>query len=195
MTGPHILILTMLALDGFISISDGQSATATIPTADGKCEITIDSSQSTELRDWADHKLAATLAEWYPKIVAMLPSPGFAPPTRVKVTIKPMDGVAYTVGTNIYASSGWLGKEINGEAAGALVHELVHVVQRFGSNAHNPGWLVEGSADYVRWFKYEPQSHGADIVWMRKRGKKIFTTLRRQLSHYGQFSGLGFGKV
>ena len=27
----------------------------------------------------------------------------------------------------------------------------------------NPGWLVEGIADYVRWYKYEPQSHGADI--------------------------------
>jgi hypothetical protein len=26
---------------------------------------------------------------------------------------------------------------------------------------------VEGSADYIRWFKYEPQSHGADIVWMK----------------------------
>ena len=29
-------------------------------------------------------------------------------------------------------------------------------------------WLVEGTADYVRWFNYEPQSHGADIVWMRR---------------------------
>jgi len=26
---------------------------------------------------------------------------------------------------------------------------------------------VEGEADYVRWFKYEPQSHGADLVWMK----------------------------
>jgi hypothetical protein len=22
----------------------------------------------------------------------------------------------------------------------------------------NPGWLVEGIADYIRWFKYEPES-------------------------------------
>jgi len=28
-------------------------------------------------------------------------------------------------------------------------------------------------ADYIRWFKYEPQSHGADIIWMRKLGKRF----------------------
>jgi hypothetical protein len=27
-----------------------------------------------------------------------------------------------------------------------------------------PGWLVEGIADYIRWFLYEPETHGADIT-------------------------------
>jgi hypothetical protein len=49
----------------------------------------------------------------------------------------------------------------------------VHVVQQYGDGAHNPGWLAEGCADYIRWFKYEPQSHGADMVWMRKHGKNF----------------------
>ncbi len=70
------------------------------------------------------------------------------------------------------ANSAWLEKEIKGEAIGSLVHEAVHVVQQFHSN-RNPGWLVEGCADYFRWFKYEPRSHGADIVWMRKHGRKF----------------------
>ena len=26
-----------------------------------------------------------------------------------------------------------------------------------------PGWLVEGIADYLRWYHYEPDSHGAEI--------------------------------
>jgi hypothetical protein len=77
-----------------------------------------------------------------------------------------MDGVAYTSGTDVVANSIWLGTELHGEAIGSLVHEMVHVVQQF--HGDNPGWLVEGTADYVRWFKYEPQSHGADIVWMRR---------------------------
>ena len=145
-----------------------QSEPFTFKTADGKCELAIDTSNSPELKDWADHQLADVLADWYPKIAALLPSPGFTAPAQCKITIKPMDGVAYTVGTDVSANADWLGKEINGEATGALVHELVHVVQHFGGSAHNPGWLVEGSADYIRWFKYEPGSHGADLVWLRK---------------------------
>jgi len=31
------------------------------------------------------------------------------------------------------------------------------VVQQYHSR-RNPGWLVEGVADYLRWFKYEPVS-------------------------------------
>jgi hypothetical protein len=32
---------------------------------------------------------------------------------------------------------------------------------------------VEGIADYIRWFKFEPQSHGADNIWLRKHGKNF----------------------
>ena len=38
---------------------------------------------------------------------------------------------------------------------GALVHETAHCVQQY-KGRNNPGWLVEGVADYVRFFKYEP---------------------------------------
>lgn len=139
-----------------------------IKTADGKCTITINTAQAPGLKDWAQNKLAPVLAEWYPKIVAMLPSPGYTAPTHFSITLKPMDGVAYTSGRRVVASSAWLQSEIGKQAVGSLVHESVHVVQQFGRNgAHNPGWLVEGSADYIRWFKYEPQSHGADVVWMK----------------------------
>jgi hypothetical protein len=136
-----------------------------LKTADGKCEITIDSSAAPELKNWAENELAPVLAEWYPKIVALLPSEGFKPPSHFSVTLKPVKGVAFTSGTRVVANSAWLGKELKGQAIGSLVHEMAHVVQQF--KGRNPGWLVEGSADYVRWFKYEPQSHGADIVWMK----------------------------
>ena len=42
---------------------------------------------------------------------------------------------------------------------GAMVHETVHVVQAYGGRG-NPGWLVEGIADYIRFFKYEPGKLG-----------------------------------
>lgn len=141
-------------------------------TADGKCTITLDTSKAPGLENWATNQLAPVLAAWYPKITALLPSPDFNAPTNFKITIKPMNGVAYTAGRNVTANSAWLEKELKGEALGALVHELVHVVQQFHSR-RNPGWLVEGSADYIRWFLYDADKHGADMVWFQKRGKKF----------------------
>jgi hypothetical protein len=40
----------------------------------------------------------------------------------------------------------------------------MHVVQHYGKCAKAPVWLTEGIADYLRWFKYEPQSRGAEIT-------------------------------
>ena len=143
-----------------------------VKTADGKTTITINPNAAPALKDWSKQTLAPVLADWYPKIVAMLPSEGYTAPDHFKVILMSMDGVAYTVGTTVTANADFLQKTLNGEAVGALVHEMVHVVQQY-KGGNNPSWLVEGMADYIRWFKYEPQSHGADIVWMRKQ--KNFT--------------------
>ena len=126
-----------------------------IKTVDGKCTITINTDKAPQLKDWAETKLGPALAEWYPKISAMLSGDGYVPPDHFKLTIKPMDGVAFTSAQNVLANSEWLKNELNGEALGSLVHEEVHVVQHFGYGAKNPGWLVEGSADYIRWFKFD----------------------------------------
>jgi predicted alpha-1,2-mannosidase len=147
-----------------------------IKTTDGKCEITINTAAAPGLKDWAEAKLAPMLAEWYPRIAAMLPSEGFSAPARCTLIIRPMNGVAYTSGATINVSEKWIKDKINGEALGSIVHESVHVVQHFGEFGYTeraPGWLVEGSADYIRWFKYEPQSHGADMVYMRQAGENF----------------------
>jgi predicted alpha-1,2-mannosidase len=153
-----------------IEILKEDSTPFIIKSRDGKYEISIDSSAAPELTGWAEHKLAPVLAEWYPKIVTLLPGPGFTAPAAFHLTIRPMDGVAYTTGTNVDVNASWCQNQMNGEAIGSLVHEMVHVVQQYG-HTDAPGWLQEGIADYIRWFKYEPQSHGADMVYFRQRGK------------------------
>jgi Peptidase of plants and bacteria len=146
-----------------------------IRSSDGYCQISIDTSGAPDLKEWADTKLAPVLATWYPKIVAMLPSEGYSAPTNFSVFIRPGNGVAATGGGRVTANSTWLKRELNGEAVGALLHEEVHVIQRYGGRRNNPdakrppGWLVEGIPDYIRWFIYEPQSHGADAVFFRTR--------------------------
>jgi Domain of Unknown Function (DUF1080)/Peptidase of plants and bacteria len=116
------------------------------------------------------------LVEWYPRIVAALPSDDYTAPKQFSVIIRPGNGVAATGGTRITANSAWLKRELEGEAIGALVHEVVHVVQHYGGTRRNnpdatraPGWLVEGIPDYLRFFKFEPQSHGADLIWLQGR--------------------------
>jgi hypothetical protein len=42
---------------------------------------------------------------------------------------------------------------------GAMIHETAHIVQQYRGQ-DNPSWLVEGVADYVRFFKYEPGKLG-----------------------------------
>ena len=145
-----------------------------LKSADGYCDITIDTSGAPELKEWAETKLAPVLAEWFPKIVALLPSEGYAAPKQFSVDIRPRNGVAAASGTRITANSDWLKRELNREAIGSLVHEVVHVVQQYGGGRQNnpggtrpPGWLVEGIPDYIRWFLYEPQSHGADLIWLQ----------------------------
>ena len=149
------------------------AAPMVVQSADGQCEITIDTAKAPELREWARLKLAPAIVEWYPKIVAMMPSEGFSAPKKFSVEIRPMDGVAFTSGTRITANSTWLKGELKGEAVGAIIHEVVHVVQQYrgdhGNGGRAPGWLTEGIPDYIRFFKYEPQSHGADNTWIQRR--------------------------
>jgi hypothetical protein len=138
---------------------------------DGKYHVTIDYSQMPELGGWVKNKLAPVVEAWYPKIIAMLPSAGYEAPTQFSITFQnPGRGVAYTAGTRIVCASAWFSKELDKQAVGAILHEMVHVVQQYGiarrqnRQAQIPGWLVEGIPDYIRWFLYEPQSHGADHI-------------------------------
>jgi mannosidase alpha-like ER degradation enhancer 2 len=149
----------------------GAAAPLVVQTADRKVSISIDTSAAPELQAWAQTKLAGTLALWYPQIAAMLPSDSFAAPTHVSITFKPQPGVAETDGTEVTGNSTWFRSQLEGEAVGAMIHEMVHVVQQYGGRDPEPfpGWLTEGIADYVRFFKFEPDYHGADDVWLKKQ--------------------------
>ncbi|MBN1818415.1 MAG: DUF1080 domain-containing protein [Sedimentisphaerales bacterium] len=137
----------------------------------GKYQITIDTTETPDLTEWANKELTPVVKDWYPKLVKMLPSEGYEAPTRVTIVFSAnMQGVAATGGTRVSCAARWFRGQLKGEAKGAVVHELVHVVQQYGQarrgnrNAtRTPGWLVEGIADYIRWFLYEPQTRGAEI--------------------------------
>ena len=138
----------------------------------GTCRITIETTETPDLTEWAHKELAPVVQKWYPKLVKMLPSEGYEAPKRISIEFSAnMRGVAAAGGTRIRCAASWFRRELQGEAKGAIVHELVHVVQNYGigrrtnpNATRTPGWLVEGIADYIRWFLYEPETHGAEIT-------------------------------
>lgn len=115
-------------------------------------KIVSDTDQLKQIESFAKKSNALAKA-WYPKIVAIL---GEGPPeTPKQVTILmdlDYDGVAATGGTEIHVSVKYVHKHL--DDLGMIVHELTHVVQ--GYPKYDPVWLVEGIADYVRFFHYEP---------------------------------------
>jgi len=140
----------------------------TVEIEDGRYRIVIDTTEAPDLTEWARGELAPVVQEWYPRIVGMLPSEGYQAPTQVSIVFGDMQGVAATSGTRVHCAARWFRGQLKGEAKGAVVHELVHVVQQYGlarranrNATRTPGWLVEGIADYIRWFLYEPETSRA----------------------------------
>jgi hypothetical protein len=115
-------------------------------------EFTVDVKDAPEMKEWAE-KSARLCEQWYSRINDDLKSERFQPPRRVRMTIKKMNGVAYTSGARITGSAAFFKQ--HPDDFGAMIHETVHVVQGYRLPG-NPGWLVEGIADYIRFFKYEP---------------------------------------
>lgn len=138
-----------------------------------KHKFTFDTTMAPELAGWVDEKLVPVVKEWYPKLVGMLPSEGYSAATNVTIRFRDdMGGTPASAGGSfINCNAQWFEKELKREALGAVVHEMVHVVQNYGwgrrgnSNAtRTPGWIVEGIPDYIRWFLYEPETKGAEIT-------------------------------
>ena len=114
--------------------------------------ITIDTTAAPDMAGFAARCKAAGEA-YYPTIAKLLPTDGYTPPAAVTLTFKPMDGVAYTQNTAITCAQPYF--STHPKDVGAVIHELTHVVQHY-TTGDRPGWLVEGIADWVRWFNWEP---------------------------------------
>jgi len=120
-------------------------------------EFIVDVSDAPEMRSWAEH-VAEVCERSYPMLNNELKSDGYKPPALVTMTLKKSyRGVAAASGNHITGSVTFF--KDHPHDVGAMVHETAHVVQHYRGR-RNPGWLVEGVADYVRFFKFEPERIG-----------------------------------
>lgn len=136
-----------------IDVIDRKAPAAAIPADPPAPGITVDTSGAPEMKAYGE-RVKKLAEEWYPLITAKLPSNGFVPPARVTIAFrKDYEGVAEAAGNRVVCSAKWFTD--HPDDLGAIVHELVHVVQQYG-RGDRPGWLVEGIADYIRFYHYEP---------------------------------------
>ena len=143
----HPLVIREIALD----------STEPVATFQYPIEFTVDVTDAPEMKEWAD-KVARLCEQWYPRLNEELKSDGYKPATQISLSLKSSyKGVAQASGTRITGSVKFFKDHPND--LGAMIHETCHVVQRYRGRG-NPGWLVEGVADYVRFFVYEPGKAG-----------------------------------
>lgn len=178
----------------FACVPGAVSAAAAKP-ATSRLVVVVDSSKTPDIEAWATK--AKTLVEkWHPRLSRLLASPGFTPPMEVTVVFSEIAGPAGTAGNRIEVSAPWVRKHPEDE--GMLIHELVHVIQSYPK--YDPTWLVEGVADYVRFFVFEPKTKigppnparssykegyrttAAFLDWMvRKHDRKFISKVNRAL--------------
>jgi len=143
----HPLVIREIAID-----SNPKVASFKYPV-----EFILNVSDAPEMQEWAE-KVAKVCERAYQWMGDDLQSPGFKPLTMVTMTLKSNhNGVAAAGGGRIAGSVAYFKRKP--EDVGAMVHETVHVLQQYKGRG-NPGWLVEGIADYIRFFKYEPGNIG-----------------------------------
>ena len=120
-------------------------------------EFALDVADAPEMREWAE-KTVRICERRYAMICDELASDGFTPTTQIRMSIKAdYKGVAEASGNRIKGAVAWF--KAHPDDIGAMIHEIVHCVQLYRGRS-TPGWLVEGIADYVRFWKYEPGKAG-----------------------------------
>ncbi|MBA4187785.1 MAG: hypothetical protein C0467_07175 [Planctomycetaceae bacterium] len=116
-------------------------------------EFAVDVTAAPEMAAWAN-RTAQTCERAYPMICDELAAEGFRPPSLIPFVIRrDASGLVGVSGGRIIASSGYF--EANPHDVGAVVYATSHVVQAYRGKSR-PGWLVNGIADYIRFFKFEP---------------------------------------
>lgn len=120
-------------------------------------EITIDTTDLPSIEPWA-RQAQRMGTEWYPILVRLLATQDFKSPKSIKFVFKKdLNVPAYAADGTITINGKWV-TENPGEGFGAVIHELTHIIQSYPDNKADVGWLVEGIADYVRWFRFEPDA-------------------------------------
>lgn len=118
--------------------------------------VVLDVSEFPESKAWGE-AAKALVERWFPIVTSMLATQDYRVPDQIRIRILPTaNAPAFASGNTITINGKWITDRP--DDLGMVIHELVHVVQQYPRNDKKPGWLVEGIADYIRWWRYEPEA-------------------------------------
>ncbi len=118
--------------------------------------VNVDVSEIPNAKAWGEKAKEVVIA-WYPTVTSLLATEDWKAPKELNIVIKKeISAPAWASGNTITVSGKWITE--HPDDLGMVVHELTHIVQSYPRNRNNTGWLVEGIADYIRWWRYEPEA-------------------------------------
>jgi len=115
--------------------------------------VEVDAKEAPDMALWGEAAKKLVI-EWYPHICSLLATEKYQAPKKIRLVLrKQIDPPAYATGGEIHIKSDWIRE--HPDDLGMIIHELTHVIQGYPDSDKTPGWLVEGVADYIRWWRYE----------------------------------------
>ncbi|MBS1706812.1 MAG: hypothetical protein JST40_13165 [Armatimonadetes bacterium] len=137
-------------------------------------DIVIDVKTFPQGKAWAE-KARDLMVAWYPNICQLLDTKDYKGYKKITLAIEPkISAPAWAAGDRITCSGEWITQ--HPEDFGMVIHELTHVIQSYPGSEKTPGWLVEGIADYVRWFRFEPEGPRPKIDYTKSKYTDAYRT-------------------
>ncbi|WP_419701453.1 basic secretory protein-like protein [Mucilaginibacter sp. NFX135] len=148
----RILLLNFLIILGLSSNSNAQPTEVFNKKGYQLTFENQDANFSPELKN----KLVETFYTVYPKLAKAYNKKTLK--SVIFVIDTAYNGVAATDNGRVVFSSKYMTKHPHD--IDVVTHEVMHIVQDYGSNNNGPGWLTEGIADYAR-YKFGVDNEGA----------------------------------
>jgi hypothetical protein len=118
--------------------------------------VKFDVTDVPDLKPWAE-EAKKLVEDWFPLVGKFLDTDDYKSPKDLTLVIKKdLNVPAYTAGSTITMSGKWIHE--HPDDFGMVIHEMTHVLQHYPGSRNKPGWLVEGIADYIRFYRYEPEA-------------------------------------
>ncbi|HWF00634.1 MAG TPA: basic secretory protein-like protein [Caulobacteraceae bacterium] len=161
------MMVSRRALLGGLAAGAAFLAAGPLAAAADALDVEVDTSQAPDLAAWGV-EVQARAPHWWRTINRVLAAPGFTPPAKIFIRPSPASALppraaAQARGEVIFVNAPYLRAH---PQYNFIAHEMVHIVQPYGT--HSPGWVVEGIADWVRYYILFPDDQ--ERLWDPSRG-------------------------